>query len=121
MPNFLYMVYRVMFPFNPYYHPLSFFSLFCTCPASVGQAFFIYDDFKRLSGARTSRQIYFKDVSIIKQITKDDIDILLKKGILHNTNHGYVDRYGNLASYYRTCHKIYIGDKYADLAKKLNK
>lgn len=70
---------------------------------------------------KESWQIYFKDVSIIKQITKDDIEILLKKGILHNTNHGYVDRYGNLASYYRTCHKIYIGDKYADLAKKLNK
>ena len=48
------------------------------------------------------------------------MDILLKKGILHNSKHGYVDRYGNLASYYKTCHKTYIGDKYADLAKKLN-
>ena len=60
-------------------------------------------------------------MSIIKQITKEDMNILVKKGILHNSRNGYVDRYGNLASYYRTCHRIYIGDKYADLARKLAK
>ncbi len=120
MSDFLYMVYRVMFPFDPYYHPLSFFSLFCTCPASVGQAF-LYTMILNVCRGENIPAHLFKDVSIIKQITKDDMEILLKKGILHNTNHGYVDRYGNLASYYRTCHKIYIGDKYADLAKKLNK
>ena len=49
------------------------------------------------------------------------MELLAKKGILKNTKYGYVDRYGNLASYYRTRNKRYIGDKYADLAKKLKR
>lgn len=120
MPEILYMVYRVMFPFNPYYHPLSFFFLFALARPVSGKHFFIFERITD-AGRKVTRQIQLKDVSIIKQITKEEMDILLKKGILHNSNHGYVDRYGNLASYYKTCHKIYIGDKYAELAKKLNK
>ena len=72
-------------------------------------------------GVFKTTAILIKDVSIIKLITKEEMDVLVKKGVLHNTSRGYVDRNGNLASYYRTCNKRYIGDKYADLAKKLNK
>ena len=46
---------------------------------------------------------------------------MIAKGIIHNTAKGYVDRNGNLASYYKTNNKRYIGDKYAMLAKKLMK
>lgn len=60
-------------------------------------------------------------MSIIKLITKEEMSVLVYKGILRNTSRGYVDKRGNLASYYRTCNKRYIGDKYAELAKKLNK
>ena len=49
------------------------------------------------------------------------MELLIKKGIIRNTYRGFVDRNGNLASYYRTTNKRYIGDKYAALAKKLNK
>ena len=93
---------------------LYFSLLFWNCPACVGQSFFYLIDGRKA-------QIHLKDVSIIKQITKEEMNVLLKKRILHNSSNGYVDRYGNLASYYRTCHRIYIGDKYADLARKLTK
>ena len=49
------------------------------------------------------------------------MDLLINKGIIHNSAKGYVDRNGNTASYYRTTNKRYIGDKFAALAKKLNK
>ena len=49
------------------------------------------------------------------------MDLLISKGIIRNTSRGFVDRNGNLASYYKTNNKRYIGDKFAALAKKLNK
>jgi len=107
------MVYRVCVPFSPTYHPL-FFSSLLELPGLCRAIFFYLIDGRKA-------QIHLKDVSIIKQITKEEMNVLLKKRILHNSSNGYVDRYGNLASYYRTCHRIYIGDKYADLARKLTK
>lgn len=49
------------------------------------------------------------------------MNLLIDKGIIKNSFRGYIDRQGNLVSYYRTVNKRYIGDKYAGIAKKLNK
>jgi len=46
--------------------------------------------------------------------------LLEKNGIIRNTQYGYIDRNGNVTGYYRTRHKAYIEDKYADIAKKLS-
>ena len=49
------------------------------------------------------------------------MNLLVNKGIIKNSSRGFIDRNGNLVSYYRTVNKRYIGDKYAGIAKKLNK
>lgn len=49
----------------------------------------------------------------IKLITKAQIEQLLAKGIIRNTQYGYVDRNFNHIGYYRTCGgKRYIENKY---------
>ena len=55
----------------------------------------------------------------MKQITKDELYALLKSGTVKNTNHGIVDQNDEPTGFYRTRHKRYIEDKFANLAKKI--
>ena len=61
-----------------------------------------------------------KEVKIIKQISKNGIEKLLKDGIIRNTHNGYVNpKNGEHIGYYRTCGgKKYIEDYFADLVMK---
>lgn len=62
------------------------------------------------------------EVKTIKEISKQDIDLLIKRGIIHNTNHGYVDRHGNDIGFYRTkgvARKRYVKDKFVNMLGKL--
>lgn len=55
----------------------------------------------------------FKDVKIIKYISKNEIEKLLSEGVIRNTKRGYVDYRGEHIGYYKTCGgKRYIEDKY---------
>ena len=55
----------------------------------------------------------FKDVKIIKYISKNEIEKLLSEGVIRNTRRGYVDRRGEHIGYYKTCGgKRYIEDKF---------
>lgn len=61
-------------------------------------------------------------MKIIKEISKQDIDLLIKRGIIRNTNHGYADRNGNNIGYYRTkgcAGKRYVKNKFADMLSRL--
>ena len=62
----------------------------------------------------------WKEVKIIKQISKNGIEKLLKDGIIRNTHNGYVNpKNGEHIGYYKTCgNKKYIEDYYADLVMK---
>ena len=54
-----------------------------------------------------------KDVKIIKQISKSEIEKLLSEGVIRNTKRGSVDRKGEHIGYDKTCGvKRYIEDKY---------
>lgn len=56
-----------------------------------------------------------KDVKIIKQISKNEIEKLLSESVIRNTKRGYVDRRGEQVGYYRTkgvARKRYIEDEY---------
>ena len=58
-------------------------------------------------------------MKIIKQISKNGIEKLLKDGIIRNTHRGYVKTNGEYIGYYKTCGgKKYIEDYYADLVMK---
>ena len=63
-----------------------------------------------------------KVVKIIKQISKQGIEKLLKDGIIRHTHRGYVNpKNGEHIGYYRTCgasKKRYIEDYFADLVVK---
>lgn len=50
----------------------------------------------------------------------DEMRLLEKNNIIKNTKYGYIDKNGNPTGYYRTHHRIYIEDKYVDIAKKLS-
>lgn len=56
----------------------------------------------------------------MKQITKDEMALLFKKGILHNSHRGIVNKHGSTVGFYRTCNKRYIEDKYVDIVRKLS-
>lgn len=58
-------------------------------------------------------------VSVIKIITKEEVKLLIDKGILKNTSKGLVDQTMTPTGYYITRHKRYIEDKYADMAKQM--
>ena len=60
-----------------------------------------------------------KAVFIIKQISKEEMTKLLKHNYVKNTKYGIVNNNGSSVGYYRTRHRRYIEDKYADLAKTL--
>lgn len=58
---------------------------------------------------------------IIKQISKAQIEKLLKDGVIRNTRRGYVNAKGNHVGYYKTSgggKKRYIEDYYVDLLEK---
>ena len=60
-----------------------------------------------------------KEVKIIKQISKAQIEKLLKDGVIRNTRRGYVKRNGEHVGYYKTCGgKRYIEDYYVNLLEK---
>lgn len=68
-----------------------------------------------LRNSIANRQNKSKDVKIIKQISKTEIEKLLSEGVIRNTRRGYIDRNENLVGYYRTkgvAKKRYIEDKY---------
>lgn len=60
-------------------------------------------------------------MKLLKKISKDEIEKLIKAGIIENTNQGYVNpKKDYRVGFYKTCggHR-YIEDWYADMAKKL--
>ena len=61
-----------------------------------------------------------KEVKIIKQISKQGIEKLLKDGVIRHTHRGYVNpKNGEHIGFYKTCGgKKYIEDYYADLVMK---
>ena len=61
-----------------------------------------------------------KEVKIIKQISKQGIEKLLKDGVIRHTHRGYVNpKNGEHIGYYKTCGgKKYIEDYFADLVMK---
>ena len=61
---------------------------------------------------------YRKKWKIIKQISKQGIERLLKEGVIRNTRKGYVNSNGEHIGFYKTVHKKYIEDYYADLVMK---
>lgn len=57
----------------------------------------------------------------MKPIKKKEIDLLLKKKIIRNSCRGMVDEENIPIGYYSSKNRIYIEDKYVDIAKKLLK
>lgn len=55
----------------------------------------------------------------MKEIKKEEVEILLIKKYIKNTSKGLVDKNGNPIGFYRTRNKRYIEDKYVNIAKKL--
>ncbi len=55
----------------------------------------------------------------MKEISKKQINLLVKNGILKNTKKGYVDKNGEPSGFYRTVNKTFIQDKYIDIANNL--
>lgn len=55
----------------------------------------------------------------MKEIKREEVELLINEKIIKNTTKGFVDRHGNLIGFYRTRNKRYIEDKYSDIAKKL--
>lgn len=61
-------------------------------------------------------------MNIIKQISKQGMGLLIKRDIIHNANHGYVDRNGNDIGFYRTkgvARKRYVKDKFMNMLSRL--
>ena len=56
----------------------------------------------------------------MKEISKEELNALLREGVIRNTRAGIVDRDGEPTGYCKTRHKRYIEDKYADWAKSIN-
>lgn len=55
----------------------------------------------------------------MKLITKEEMNTLLKNGIVRNSHNGMVDKRGFTVGFYRTRNKRYIEDKYVGIARKL--
>lgn len=55
----------------------------------------------------------------MKLITKEEMNRLLKNGIVHNSHKGIVNKGGYNIGFYRTRNKRYIEDKYVDIARDL--
>lgn len=56
----------------------------------------------------------------LKEITKNEMNTLMDKGILRNSRNGFVDKRGYTVGFYKTRNKRYIEDKFADLARKMS-
>lgn len=56
----------------------------------------------------------------MKEITKEEMEVLVDKKIIKNTSKGFTDKFGNEVGFYRTRNKRYIEDKFADMAKKFS-
>ena len=61
-----------------------------------------------------------KEDKKLKQITKEEMALLLDKGIVRNSHQGIVDKNGFTVGFYRTRNKRYIEDKYVGIARKLS-
>ena len=66
-----------------------------------------------------SKKMNAQEVSIIKTITKEELNALVKSGVIRNTREGLIGKDGWPAGYTTTRNKAYIQEKYADIAKKL--
>lgn len=55
----------------------------------------------------------------MKEIKKEEMELLVNNKIIRNSGKGYVDNNGNTVGFYRTKNKKYIEDKYVNVAKKL--
>lgn len=55
----------------------------------------------------------------ILEITKREMTVLLKKGIIRNTHRGFVSSENSEIGFYRTKNKRYIEDSYAIKAQEL--
>lgn len=56
----------------------------------------------------------------MKEITKKELETLIKNGYVRNSNKGLVDPRENTVGFYRTRNKRYIEDKYAEIARNLS-
>ena len=56
----------------------------------------------------------------LKEVTKEQIELLIKNGVVCNSVKGFIDKNKNQIGFYRTRNKRYIEDKYVDIAKKLS-
>ena len=61
-----------------------------------------------------------KEDTKLKQITKEEMTLLLDKGIVRNSHRGIVDKNGFTVGFYRTRNRRYIEDKYVGIARKLS-
>ena len=85
----------------------------------VGQLLEIIGRFKPSASTTLLGNIKRKKVISIKQISKAQIEKLLKDRVIRNTRRGYVKRNGEHVGYYKTCGgKRYIEDYYVDLFNK---
>lgn len=57
----------------------------------------------------------------MKEIKKEEMELLEKRKIVRNSSKGYVDKFGNVIGFYRTRNKRYIEDKYVDIARRIDK
>jgi len=58
-------------------------------------------------------------VIVIKEISNEGMQKLIKDGVIKNSRNGFVNQKGFTVGFYRTRNKRYIEDKYADMAKRL--
>lgn len=55
----------------------------------------------------------------MKEIKKEEIELLVKKNIIKNSSNGFIDRRGNSVGFCRTKNKRYVEDKYVNLASRM--
>lgn len=60
-----------------------------------------------------------KGMFYLKQISKEEIQKLLKAGVIRNSNYGYIDQKGRHIGYYKSVHKRWIEDRFANQAQTL--
>ena len=56
----------------------------------------------------------------MREITKEQMELLVENNIIKNSTNGFVDNRHNKIGFYRTRNKRYIEDKYVDIASKLS-
>lgn len=56
----------------------------------------------------------------LKEVTKEQMELLIKNGVVRNSSKGFVDKNENQIGFYRTRNRRYIEDKYVDIAKELS-